>query len=146
MQFKKPCANGMLLMPTNSIASGPVPSWYCYCAVQAPLHVVQDMENDKRTVLSINNEGFKHYLVLKYLIEDENDKWHYLSQVPEDAIPSDVWYRLYQQLKEDVEASGGKVIAFESKGHELKSYENLKSDNWPEDWMWVIETTETKSD
>lgn len=97
------------------------------------------MHTNKHTVLSLNHVGFINYLILTYLIEKRSDeRWTYLSRIPEYTIPSNVIYQLYLQLKSDLQLSGGSVVAYRPENSRLKSYKDLKSEVWSDNWMWVI--------
>lgn len=49
------------------------------------------MMNNRKTVLSLTNESFKHYLLIQYVSNSTDPKWKRLNFVSEDLIGPEIW-------------------------------------------------------
>lgn len=95
--------------------------------------------HNRKTVLSLSNESFKHYLLLRYVNESADPKWKRLAFVSADLISSEIWIQLHNYARADVESQGGKLIGYELVDEELVSHESINTNAWPANWMWVIQ-------
>ncbi|MCE7068177.1 hypothetical protein [Dyadobacter sp. CY326] len=93
----------------------------------------------KKTVLSLSNESFKHYLLLRYVNESADPQWKQFAFVSADSISSDTWIQLHNYARAEVEKQGGKLLGYEMVDEELVSHDSINSNAWPTDWMWVIQ-------
>jgi uncharacterized protein YjaZ len=94
--------------------------------------------NEKRTVISLSDESFRHYLIERYSKNDENSGWKRLKEISQDLITTDTWIRLYNRAKADLEQSGGRLIGYEVVDEVLVSHERIHS-QWPMNLMWVMQ-------
>jgi hypothetical protein len=101
------------------------------------------IESDRRPVITLSNESFKHYLIQRYSATSE-EPWKKLVHVSQELISSDTWIKLYHRAKADMENAGGCIIGFEVIGNELVSHEAVNS-HWPVNWMWVLQFENDRS-
>lgn len=99
-------------------------------------------EGNKHTILSLTNDSFKHYLLLNYVSNASNPQWRRLNFISEELISSQTWIQLQNYARADVESKGGSLTGYEVVGEKLVSHEEIKSDFWPANWMWVIQKSE----
>lgn len=95
--------------------------------------------NTRKTVLSLSNETFKHYLLLRYVNDSADPKWKRLSFVSAELIAPEVWIQLHNYARADVERQGGRLIGYELVDEKLVRHDSINSDAWPANWMWVIQ-------
>ena len=98
--------------------------------------------NNRKTVLSLSNESFKHYLLLRYVNDSADPKWKQLAFVSAELIAPEVWIQLHNYARADVESHGGRLIEYELVDQELVRHDSINSDAWPANWMWVIQKKE----
>jgi hypothetical protein len=94
--------------------------------------------NVKRTVLSLSNDSYKHYLLLRYVNNSPDPKWRRLSFVSEELITPEIWIQLHNYARADVESRGGRLTGYEIINERFIRHDNIKSEYWPANWMWVI--------
>ncbi|MCF2496095.1 MULTISPECIES: hypothetical protein [Dyadobacter] len=93
----------------------------------------------RKTILSLSNESFKHYLLLRYVDDSSDPKWKRLSFVSVELIAPEVWIQLHNYARADVESQGGRLIGYEVIDEKLVRHDSIRSNSWPADWMWVIQ-------
>ncbi|QRR03171.1 hypothetical protein [Dyadobacter sandarakinus] len=103
---------------------------------------MNDFKRQQHTVLSLNGESFKHYLLLRYVNNSADPRWKRLSLVSEDLIAPEVWIQLQHYAKQDLESQGGKLFGCELVDEQLVQHDGIHSNFWPANWMWVIEKQE----
>lgn len=94
-------------------------------------------ENEKQTVITLNNESFKHYLIERYGDYAESSNWKRLKSASQDLISHETWVQLYNQAKHDITQKGGSLIGYELVNNILLSHDGINS-HWPMNWMWVM--------
>lgn len=97
-----------------------------------------EKEHEKQTVITLNDESFKHYLVERYGHGMTQSNWNKLKTVSLELISPETWIQLYNRAKEDLAQKGGKLIGYELVNNILLSHDGVKS-HWPMNWMWVIQ-------
>ncbi|WP_229208022.1 hypothetical protein [Dyadobacter beijingensis] len=95
------------------------------------------MESEKQTVITLNDESFKHYLIERYGDSAENSSWKKLKNASQELVSHETWVQLYHRAKEDVARKGGSLIGYELVNNILLSHDGINS-HWPMNWMWVI--------
>jgi len=95
--------------------------------------------NTRKTVLSLSNETFKHYLLLRYVNDSPDPKWKRLAFVSAEKITPEIWIQLHNYARADVESHGGRLIGYEMVNEELVRHDSINSGAWPTTWMWVIQ-------
>ncbi|MCF2490350.1 hypothetical protein [Dyadobacter sp. CY347] len=93
----------------------------------------------RKTVLSLSNECFKHYLLLRYVNNSSDPKWKKLSFVSAELITPEIWIQLHNYARADVESQGGKLLGYEVVDEKLVRHDSIGSNSWPANWMWVIQ-------
>jgi hypothetical protein len=96
-------------------------------------------EQNGKTVLSLSNESFKHYLLLRYVSNSNDPKWKRLSFVSAELITPEIWIQLHDYARADVESQGGRLIGYELVDEKLVRHDRINSNAWPANWMWVIQ-------
>ncbi|WP_439557547.1 hypothetical protein [Dyadobacter sp.] len=96
------------------------------------------MKTRKLAVMSLTNDTFKHYLVLRYVNNSTDPKWQQLTFVSQDNISAEVWLQLYNYAKTDVESQGGHLTGYEVVNERIVKHDGISTDYWPANWMWVI--------
>ncbi|MCF2506445.1 hypothetical protein L0663_23830 [Dyadobacter sp. CY107] len=94
---------------------------------------------NRKTVLSLSNETFKHYLLLRYVNDSADPKWKRLSFVSTELISPEIWIQLHNYARADVESQGGRLIGYELVDEKLVRHDSINSNAWPANWMWVIQ-------
>jgi hypothetical protein len=97
-----------------------------------------EKENEKPTVITLNDESFKHYLIERYRNNSEYSKRTTWNAGPQDLISGETLIQLYNRAKEDLRKKGGTLIGYELVNNILLSHDGVHS-NWPMNWMWVIQ-------
>jgi uncharacterized protein YjaZ len=94
-------------------------------------------ENEKQTVITLNGESFKHYLIERYGKHAENSNWERFKNASQDLISPETWVKLYHYAKQDISQKGGSLIGYELVNNILLSHDGINS-HWPMNWMWVM--------
>ena len=94
-------------------------------------------ENEKQTVITLNDESFKHYLIERYGSYAENSSWTRIKNASQDLISHETWVQLYNRAKHDITQKGGSLIGYELVNNILLSHDGINSP-WPMNWMWVM--------
>lgn len=95
-------------------------------------------ENEKQTVITLNDESFKHYLIERYGDNARGSNWQRLKTASQDLISPETWIQLYHQAKHDITQKGGSLIGYELVNNNiLLSHDGINS-HWPMNWMWVM--------
>lgn len=97
-----------------------------------------EKEHEKQTVITLNDESFKSYLVERYGHGMSQSNWNKLKNVSLELISPETWIQLYNRAKEDLAQKGGKLIGYELVNNILLSHDGVNS-HWPMNWMWVIQ-------
>lgn len=92
-------------------------------------------EHEKQTVITLNDESFKHYLIERY--GNGAQTWTKLKNASQDLISPETWIQLYNHAKDDVTKRGGTLIGYELVNNVLLSHDGINA-HWPMNWMWVI--------
>ncbi|MHA4741931.1 hypothetical protein [Dyadobacter sp. MSC1_007] len=97
-----------------------------------------ERENEKQTVITLNDESFKHYLIERYRNNPDYSKRTTWNGGSHDLISGETLIQLYNRAKEDLRKKGGTLIGYELVNNILLSHDGVHS-NWPMNWMWVIQ-------
>jgi hypothetical protein len=97
-----------------------------------------ERENEKQTVITLNDESFKHYLIERYRNNPDHSKRTTWNNGSHDLISGETLIQLYNRAKEDLRKKGGTLIGYELVNNILLSHDGVHS-NWPMNWMWVIQ-------
>ncbi|WP_031529266.1 hypothetical protein [Dyadobacter crusticola] len=95
------------------------------------------LETDRKPVITLSNESFKHYLLQRYGANSD-ESWRKLFHVSQELISPDTWIKLYNRAKADLESSGGCITGYEVVDDELVSHEAIGA-YWPGNCMWVMQ-------
>lgn len=96
-----------------------------------------EIENEKQTVITLNDESFKHYLIERYGDNGESSHWKKLKSASQELVSSEMWVQLFNRAKEDLARKGGSLTGYELVNNILLSHDGVNA-NWPMNWMWVI--------
>jgi hypothetical protein len=96
------------------------------------------MKNRKCAVLSLSNDCFKHYLLIRYATNTSEPGSQQFTYVSEENIGAEIWLQLYNYAKADLESHGGKLTGYEVINERILRHDGIKTDYWPSNWMWVI--------
>lgn len=96
-----------------------------------------ESEHEKQTVITLNDESFKHYLIERYGNNSEHSHWKKLRNASQELISPDMWVQLFNRAKEDLAQRGGSLTGYELVNNILLSHDGVNT-NWPMNWMWVI--------
>jgi hypothetical protein len=99
--------------------------------------MVMESEHERQTVITLNDESFKHYLIERYGSGAETSNWERLKNASQELVSAETWVQLYNHAKEDLAKKGGSVIGYELVNNILLSHDGVNS-HWPMNWMWVI--------
>lgn len=100
---------------------------------------MKNME-ESQSILSLNNENFRKYLLANYVSKSNVKHWKYLLLIPMDFISGKTWMELYSYARTDLASKGSDLSGYEFIDDQLVRHETIPSSQWPSHWMWVIQS------